>query len=185
MYEYYDRSRPLMEHFWLKSNRKKENTMKQSFLKNIGTGAVALLVTIAFAATSGFAQTKGARALEGSWNSIVTFRNCQTGEPIRSFPAMNTFNQGGTMQEYGVGTALRGPGHGVWYHQGGRNFYSTFQFFRFDADGSYAGSAIARRQMEVDPSGDHFSSTSTAYFLDVDGNVLMTGCVTEEATRFP
>ncbi|HMQ03598.1 MAG TPA: hypothetical protein PKD26_06765 [Pyrinomonadaceae bacterium] len=159
--------------------------MKRDLFKIMGTGAMALMLTIAFAQTSSFAQGRGARTLEGSWTSIITFRICQTGAPIRSFPGMNTFHQGGTMQEYGVGSGLlRGPGHGVWNHQGNLSFYSTFQFFRYNADGSYAGSAIARRQMEVDASGNHYSSTNTTDFLDIDGNVFMTGCATEAATRF-
>lgn len=128
----------------------------------------------------------GPNAIEGSWTATVTFRVCQTGAAIRSFPSMNTFAQGGTLQEFGVGSAplTRGPGHGVWSHQGERHFYSTFQFFRFNADGTPAGTVRLRRYMEVDFLGNNYTATSTTEFYDNNGVLFMTGCATESAVRF-
>src|SRR4029077_7723501 len=62
------------------------------------------------------------RTIVGAWRTVVTPRNCQTGEQVApSFHGLTTFHAHGTMSEYGVGPgsspALRSPGHGVWEHQ--------------------------------------------------------------------
>lgn len=155
------------------------------FSKSIGIGLLTVLCMISLAQTSIWAQGVGARALEGSWSSIVTFRVCQTGAAIRSFPSMNTFSQGGTMQEYGVGSGLlRGPGHGVWSYEGDGTFKSAFQFFRYNADGTDAGRAVGRRLMEVDASGNNYISTNTTDFYSPAGVFQFSGCATEVGTRF-
>ena len=98
---------------------------------------------------------------------------------------MNTFSQGGTMQEYGVGSGLlRGPGHGVWSHAGDGSFKSAFQFFRYNPDGTDAGRAVGRRLMEVDDSGDNYISTNTTDFYSPAGVFQFSGCATEVGTRF-
>src|SRR6266849_4766838 len=43
------------------------------------------------------------RTIRGVWRTVVTGRNCQTGEPVGSLLGLFTFNQGGTMSEYGIG----------------------------------------------------------------------------------
>src|SRR6266542_141401 len=72
------------------------------------------------------------RTIAGVWRTVVTPRNCQTGEtPVPSFPGLFTFNEGGTMSESGIGPgsspALRSPGHGVWQREHGWQRY-TFAF---------------------------------------------------------
>ena len=61
------------------------------------------------------------RTIQGAWRTMVTGVDCQTGVPLGTpFPGLFTFNEGGTMSEYGIGPgsnpALRSPGHGVWQH---------------------------------------------------------------------
>lgn len=169
--------------------------MKNSFLKTTSTAVLSILLLAVFTqilvsanklSTAEPFDGKGARALEGSWIAQVTFRNCQTGEAIRTFASMNTFMQGGTMQEFGLGSvpAPRGPGHGVWTHISGRTFSSAFQFFRFNTDGSYAGKVIARRQIEVDDSGNSYTATTSVEIFNAAGTLITTSCATEEATRF-
>jgi len=178
--------------------------MKNTFLKTIGATALAILMLTALTQILVSAQediideTPGARTqiesfsphdisrgLEGSWDSQATFINCQTGAALRPpFPAMNTFMQGGTMQEFGVGSGLfRGPGHGVWNYEGGRNFSSSFQFFRFNPDGTPNGKVIVRRQIEFRP-GNSYIAASRTEFYDNNNNLFMRGCATEIGTRF-
>src|SRR3954462_9699038 len=110
--------------------------MKNNLMKTI-SATLAVLMIAAFASISAFAQNKNedqsnenqtpenssqnrsAGLLEGSWSVQVTRRNCQTGEATASFPTMSNFNQGGTMNDYGIAMAPagRGPGFGVWNHQ--------------------------------------------------------------------
>ncbi len=168
--------------------------MKNTFLKLIGTAAMTILMLAMFAQIQVSAQQEPpedltkrdlGQALEGSWDVQVTVFNCQTGAVLRTFPAMNTYMRGGTMQEFGIGSGLlRGPGHGVWSNQSGRRFSSDFQFFRFNADGTFAGKQINRRQIEVSRFRNTYTGTATVEIFNPAGVLIATGCATESATRF-
>ncbi len=178
--------------------------MKNKFLKTIGTMALAILMPAMFTQISVTAQDtvkqdqseeltvkelfrlpNNIPTLEGSWSVQVTIRNCQTNAAITNFPAMNTFMQGGTMQEFSAGSGfLRGPGHGVWSHNVG-NFYDfSFQFFRFNADGTNAGITKAKRRAELEFGGFNYTATSTIEVFNPSGIRVATACATETATRF-
>jgi hypothetical protein len=163
--------------------------MKNIFSKTIGI-ALAILMLTTFSQISASAQDrdhyKGARALEGVWDIIVTSRNCDTGDVLRTFPSMQTFMQGGTMVDWGSGTApsRRGLGQGVWNHLEGRHFESAFELFRFNADGTLAGKQINHAQIELSDDGETYTTTSGAQVLDVNGNVTANNCATAVATRF-
>ena len=81
------------------------------------------------------------RTIRGVWRTVVTPRNCQTGQRYPdSLQGLFTFNQGGTMSEYGIGPgsspALRSPGHGVWQREHGWQDYSfAFTYYRYNASG--------------------------------------------------
>ncbi len=172
--------------------------MKNTFLKTIGGTALAILM-LTFSAQiwvsaqsdeqtqENLSERRGNdRTLEGSWDVRVTIRDCQTGAALASFPAMNTFMQGGTMQETANDAAplLRLPGHGVWNFQSGRRYSSAFHFFRYNDDRSYAGTAKIRKQIEVNRFGDRYSATARFEFFDPNGNSFVSGCATEAGTRF-
>lgn len=134
-------------------------------------------------------QIGNERDLEGAWNFQVTLRNCQTGAALRPpFPAMNTFMRGGTMQEFGIGSGLlRSPGHGIWTYNSG-SYTNTLQFFRFNADGTYAGTQKVRREIELSRFGNplfgsNLTATSTVEIFNPNGVLIATGCATETATR--
>ena len=130
------------------------------------------------------AQSGKAGKIEGTWRVEVTLRNCQTGAPIRTIQAMNTYLRGGSMLETGSSSPIRSPGHGIWQHTGGRNFTATFIFFRFNPDGTYAGPQKVTRNIEVGEDGNEFTATSSVEILDVNDNLIATGCATETARRF-
>ncbi|MEO8043160.1 MAG: hypothetical protein ABI646_11150 [Acidobacteriota bacterium] len=174
--------------------------MKNTFSKTIGLAALAILILTLLGQASVSAQDAGekgsdgqalsigpgARGLEGSWDVLVTPYNCQTGVPATTTPSMLTFNQGGTMTEIGsrIAPALRGSGHGVWSHGLMGEFSGTFQFFRFNADGTLAGRQIVIQSITLDRDGNGFTSDATSTVLGVAGNVLSTGCSSGVATRF-
>jgi hypothetical protein len=163
--------------------------MKNTFSKTIGI-ALAILVMATLAQISVSAQDrdhyKGARALEGVWDIIVTSRNCDTGDVIRTFPSMQTFMQGGTMTDWGAGTppSLRGLGQGVWHHLDGLHFESAFELFRFNANGTLAGKQINRAEIELSEDGEVYTTISHATVFDVNGNAVANNCATATATRF-
>ena len=129
------------------------------------------------------------RTIQGVWRTAVTPRNCQTGEAILTLPGLFTFNQGGTMSEYGIGPgsspALRSPGHGVWQGEHGWQDYSfAFTFYRYNASGAFLGSQKITATLELGAGGDVFASRSAIEILDVNGAVIGTGCATAIGTRF-
>ena len=178
--------------------------MKSKLMQTIGRTFLALLmlfgVTQIF--VSGQASEKGdlqeeqseraRQSIEGVWRTAVTPRNCQTGDPIPNISPIRglfTFNEGGTMAEYGIGPgqspALRSPGHGVWERRHGRRNYSfTFIFNRYDASGVFLGAQKITATLTLGASGNSFTTNSAIEVLDANDNVIGTGCATAVGTRF-
>ena len=171
-------------------------------MQTIGGTFLALLML--FAGTqifvSGQASEKGdtpepsersGQSIEGVWRTAVTPRNCQTGLPLApAFRGLFTFNEGGTMSEYGIGPgqspALRSPGHGVWEQQmrGRQNYSFAFIFYRYDASGVFIGSQKITAALELGESSNSFTTNSAIEVLDVNDNVIGVGCATAIGTRF-
>ncbi len=130
------------------------------------------------------------RTIEGVWRTVVTPRNCQTGDPVAPpFRGLFTFNKGGTMSEYGIGPgsspALRSPGHGVWQREHGLQDYSfAFTFYRYNASGVFIGSLKVTAALELGASGDEFTTSSATEVFDANDHLIGTGCVTHAGTRF-
>lgn len=132
------------------------------------------------------------RTIEGVWRTMVTPRNCQTGDPIPNVTPISglfTFNKGGTMAEYGIGPgqtpALRSPGHGLWQREQGWQDYSfTFIFNRYNASGGFIGNQIVRGVLELGTSGNSFTTSSSVQILDAGDNQIGIGCATAVGTRF-
>ena len=125
----------------------------------------------------------------GAWRTVVTPRNCQTGDPLGSLSGLFTFHQGGTMSEYGIGPgsspALRSPGHGVWQRENGPHNYSfAFTFYRYDALGFFIGSQKITAALKLGKSANHFITSSAIEVLDANDNLVATGCATAAGTRF-
>jgi len=157
--------------------------MKKISLKAISIAAIALMLALTATQSSASGQGK-ARKIEGTWRTSGTVINCQTGATIASFLGLNTFMQGGSMFATGASNpALTSTGYGVWEHAGGPNFTNTIVSFRFNADGSFAGTQKVTRQIELDASGDQFSSTNSLEIADPTGNVIATRCSTETGHR--
>ncbi len=171
--------------------------MKKQILKAIGGVSLAILVLAVFAQVWVSAQDNdnvllrngnggNERRLVGSWDVQVTLRDCESGTPFVTFPAMNTYNQGGTTQQTAIpepGFTLL-PGHGVWSHQTGRRYSGAFQFFILNPDGTLARRAIVRSAISLGRDGNSYTSTDTAEVLNANGDLLFRGCSTTTATRF-
>lgn len=119
--------------------------------------------------------------LVGTWVATVTIRNCQTGTPIISIPALNTFNQGGTMLETAQSLANRSAGLGIWKRTGRNEFISVFLFRRVNPDGTNNGFQKIRRTHELDD--DTLTTEATFEIFDANGVLVSTGCATETADR--
>ena len=130
------------------------------------------------------------KTIAGVWRTVVTPRNCQTGDPVApSFRGLFTFNEGGTMSEYGISPglspALRSPGHGVWQREHGWQDYAfAFTFYRYNASGIFIGSQKITATLELGASGDVFTTTSAIEVFDANDNLIGAGCATAVGTRF-
>jgi len=157
--------------------------MKRISLKAISGVALAIFLVLAAAQIPVSGQGK-ARRIEGTWRAQVRVLNCQTGAEIVTLSGLNTFLPGGSMiSTVAINPALLSTGHGVWEHAGGRSFTNTVISLRFNPDGTYAGTEKVTRNIELDSSGDEFTSINSSEIADPAGNVIRTGCSTVTAHR--
>lgn len=155
---------------------------------------LAAIMVLTMTAPVVLGQDKGSssgneRTIVGAWRTVVTARNCLTGDPAFTLKGLFTFNEGGTMSEYGISPsqspALRSPGHGVWQRNPGWQEYSiAFTFYRYNANGVFIGSQKVKAALHLSTSGDEFTTTSAIEVLDASDNVIATGCATSTGTRF-
>ena len=128
-----------------------------------------------------------AQSLQGTWRVTGTVVDCITGQDIFSFPAIETFNQGGTYTGYGVppgGDPGQGTEYGVWQREPGNHNYSVrVVFYSYTAEGDFDGRGEATEAIQL-TSADSFTSTGTVQFFDADGNLIATICATSTGTRF-
>jgi hypothetical protein len=148
-----------------------------------------LTTTGAHSGPSPQASKAPARTIIGVWRTVVTPRNCQTDARFPSLAGVFTFNEGGTMSEYGIGPgsspALRSPGHGIWRREHGWQDYSlAFIYYRYDASGVLLGSQKITATLELFAGGDEFATRSVIEVLDDHDNVIGTGCATAAGKRF-
>ncbi len=166
--------------------------MKKSLLKTFGAASLALIAVVLSIQiyVSGQESDRSFRSgLEGVWETVITPRNCQTGAPVAPpFRGLLTFHSDGTLAEANTspgGQAARTAGHGVWKRERGWQEYSfAFMFYRFNPDGSLAGSQKIRQLVTLGERGDEFTTTGTVEILDANGNTLVNGCTTSTGTRF-
>lgn len=123
--------------------------------------------------------------LEGTWRVQVAIRNCQTGEALRSFPALLTFAQGGTLTETttGFAPAQRTPGHGFWRRTGGHTYRAVSEAFLFNPAGAWTGTQKLTQTIEIEGNSDEFNSNATIEIFDVNGSLTTTGCATAIGRR--
>lgn len=162
--------------------------MKNNFVKTIGVTLLAIICVGYFGKIGASGQSKEP-TLVGAWDVQVTARDCGTGLPIPFipvFPALFTYDQGGTVQETDLGAPgqVRLPGQGVWSRKPGGLYAAAFRYLRFAPDRTYLGMNVIRSSITVSRDGYEYNSTDTLEILDDGGNVVGTGCATQTATRF-
>jgi hypothetical protein len=155
------------------------------------TMVAALIMSVSTVTAQNSQSDASERTIVGVWRTTVTPLNCQTGEPVGVPPirGLFTFNEGGTMSEYGIGPgsspALRSPGHGVWQHEHGWQDYSfVFTYYRYNTSGALVGSQKVSASLELNANGDEFTTQSAIQILDATDNVTGTACATAAGTRF-
>ena len=168
-----------------------DKTMKRTTLRNMKCGIIMTVVILMISVVPVTAQSVTSQdeghepSLVGVWLTQVTRRNCDTGEPIATNRIQLTFAEGGTFLETIGPSIIRSPGNGIWKREHGWNEYSyALRFMRYDAAGSFIGSGVVRAALTLDETGNHYTATATNDVLDVNGNVIASGCATSVSTRF-
>jgi hypothetical protein len=164
--------------------------MSQGTRNSVGCIAMALVlslggtrgVTLASADTQN--GREGSRAdggmLEGTWYTEVTVHDCQSGAILRTFPAFNTFAQGGTLTDTttAVSPALRSPGHGTWERTGHRAFKSMSVAFLFSPTGVWTGTQRITQEIHIGSDRDQADSDASSQVFDTKGVLTATLCPT-------
>jgi len=73
---------------------------------------------------------------------------------------------------------------GMWRPEGDNRYSAVFEFFRFNVDGTFAGTQKVTRTIELSAGLDSFTSIATIQILDINGQLIQSGYATETATRF-
>jgi hypothetical protein len=133
-----------------------------------------------------FAQDRGAGRLIGTWDAQVTLRDCASGNAIRTFASIASFNQGGTTigSTSGMPQSSRTPEHGVWRHVKGNIYMFRFKTFNFDPSGAPISYAIVTHEIELDETANNYISYGTAQFFAMNGTQVGQGCSDAVGTRF-
>ena len=125
----------------------------------------------------------GARAIEGTWQTQVTIRLCPNGDVTETFSKLVSFHQGGTANETSSSSLFRTTAFGLWQHNNGDSFRYVLRFFRFNPDGTHAGSVRALWNVTLDDFSDSYTATSLVEILAPNGTVVATRCGSETGTR--
>lgn len=127
---------------------------------------------------------KGARSIEGTWNVVVTLRDCQSQAPLGTFRAMDMFIQGGSIVDTNAAPpTTRGPGFGSWEYTGEQQFTATLRFFIYNPDGTFAGVRRLAQEIVVAPDNNSWESTVATIIFNPAGTPIATGCATATAAR--
>src|SRR5499427_4099658 len=136
---------------------------------------VIAIVTVISAVTRTAAQSNGdnsQRGLEGAWRLQLTVRDCNSGQALRTFPAVFTFAKGGTATVITAGQppSLFTPGLGIWRHTEGHNYSAVTDAFVFSPAGVWIQTHRLTRAIEVSIDENTFTDTVSLEILDTAGN---------------
>jgi hypothetical protein len=132
-------------------------------------------------------DSRGSGRLVGTWDAIVTLRDCATGNATRDpFASIASFNQGGTTigSTSGMPQASRTPEHGVWKHIKGNRYLFRFKSFNFNPAGVAVSYGIVTHEIELDETGNNYVSHGIAEFYLMNGTKVGQGCSDAVGTRF-
>jgi hypothetical protein len=128
-------------------------------------------------------EGKDRQPLEGVWDISVTVRSCATGAALATGRDIHMFSDGGTYTEI-ADRANRSAGLGTWRHLGGRSYATRHELIEYSAAGTFNGTTVITRDIELSNTGDEFTATTTFENFDANDQLFNTGCATSTATRF-
>lgn len=150
-------------------------------------GFLALATALAFAPGMASAQQPpaGALGITGTWNHVLTVRNCATGAVIAQSNPMSSYLESGVAIEMNPlpGAALRTPSLGIWKYLGNQQYELSIKYFRYNPDGSFAGKTIIDSNITHLPD-DTLAQVAVVRIFNPAGAQVASGCATLTSTRF-
>lgn len=159
--------------------------MKSNLRKSLVL-AVLIVLTGLLSFETSTAQGNGGGRLVGTWDAVVTIRDCASGNAIRSFASIASFNHGGTTvgSTSGMPQSSRTPEHGIWRHVSGNTYLFKFKSFSFDPAGNPINYGVVTHTIELDQSGDTYRSEGGVRIFNMNGVQIAEGCSDAVGTRF-
>jgi hypothetical protein len=160
-------------------------SMKSAAL--VAVTAAATMLLIQACGGGAVARSTDADAVEGSWEAVITVRDCTIGATILTAKGQQVLHRGGTVTDTNASPpTTRGVGLGVWRRDAtAQNYTSHFRFNRYNPDGTLAGTQRVTRVFTLSADGNMQTSTNTSQTLDAAGVVLQNGCASDVSTRVP
>jgi hypothetical protein len=165
-------------------------------LMKVGLGTMLGSVLVLGTALADFDNGNGWHdepTLVGTWQFEMTVRlnapDCTTSEPIgfgpNPFPALVSFHEGGTMNEFASRTspAIRSTGFGSWKQTGRYRYQARHTFMEFDANGALWRTMVIQSNIRLTKDGNAYDGVNRLELTDVSGNVV-NFCATVEGSRF-
>jgi hypothetical protein len=115
------------------------------------------------------AEAGGADTFAGTWQTVVTLRDCRSGAALADPPASPV--------------ALHGLDMARWAHHGDRRYTAQFRFYRYGSDGKPAGTSVVTSARRFSADFSRFNGDTRGERLDASGTVIATTCVAEVGTR--
>jgi hypothetical protein len=146
-----------------------------------------LVFFVGLGATQAAAWAQDTPGLDGVWRAEVFPADCQTGAILSNtfFLGLNMFGHDGSFTNdaaFQTSTPRRGVGVGSWQHTQGHAYTLSFQFFRYNADGSFL--ALRKVTAALVLNGDQYATFDKFQDYDINNNPLpATGCNVERAAR--
>ena len=130
-------------------------------------------------------STRHNGAIVGSWLETVNV----SGGP--TFKSLTTYTSDGAFISHDQGSVITDPafphvfssGHGVWAHEGGRTFTTTFLQLISDLNGDLLYVNTVRQTATLSKSGDAYRAVWTAEFADPAGTPIVSFQGTSDGRR--
>ncbi len=163
---------------------------KSKFAASRWTAALVLagMLVLGFGLTA-MAQSADAWSpdgLEGTWRAQVTVSDCQNPDVVlRTFPARFSYAKGGTLTGTTAGQlpSLSTAQLGVWKHLHGHTYRAVSEAFFFNAAGAWTSTQRLTRVIKFGSDENEYTDNIALKILDINGNVMLTGCGTSIARR--
>ena len=169
-----------------------------SALGLVGQGLTGLFVLAAGPGARAQSVESGSHrdSLQGAWRAQLRVVDCATGIPFPGppIPEVVAFAEGGTVSGATNESLAFKPGqltseNGIWKHTGGNTYWSVRDAlitFTTAPNPPMRGfsEGTQRFKEKIHVNGDTYTGMALAQFLDLNGNVVSTGCTRSTAKRF-